>query len=313
MLKLAEMTLQREQLKLVDVSEWRGVCEARCVLVDVRRKVAASAGGAAWLASINDEELFAEKDRVAVPGGVAGMKKKMMSEAERAATGVSGVPGGGQTIKLKRLREDVAPSAAGMRGMETGAMLPTELHQLTIRRLADMQHAVDREVAKRKDGNWEDVTEVKRRSCICVIMHKTVIKLTEYRCSLARLSRMHTSTLPYRSPSDTSGRSPGTRAPTHHPHRLQTLPLPLHHLPDVHHRNPRISVQVLHSVYEQGVVVEPCSIVDHHHAHLPAPLWTSRSHDPFHLRCPCRSRLTKRRSAALNTGRGPLYCRVTMA
>lgn len=165
MLKLAEMTLQREQLKLVDVREWRGVCDARSSLIDVRRKVAAIGGGASWLANLNDDELFVERDRMAVAGGAAGMKKKLlMSEAERAAGGVSG--GGGQTIKLKPLR-DGAASAAGLRGMDSGAMLPTELHQLTMRRLADMQHAVDREVAKRKDGNWEDVTEVLAQALRC--------------------------------------------------------------------------------------------------------------------------------------------------
>lgn len=160
-LKLAEMTLQREQLKLIDVSECCGVCEARSNLIEVRRKAASTTAGASWLAGVNDDELFAERDRMAIAGGIAGMKKKLMSEAERAAAGVSGGPGeGGQTIKLKRLRDNAAP-AGGMRNMDSAAMLPTELHQLTMRRLADMQHAVDREVAKRKDGNWEDVTDVR--------------------------------------------------------------------------------------------------------------------------------------------------------
>ncbi|KAG8879237.1 Enhancer of polycomb-like protein 1 [Tulasnella sp. 331] len=157
-LKLAEMTLQREQLKLIDLTEWRGVCEARSNLIEVRRKAASTSTGASWLAGVNDDELIAEKDCTGNMGGIA-VIKKLMSEAERAAAGVSGGPGGGgQTIKLKRLRDDPAP-AGGMRGMDSSAMLPIELHQLTMRRLADMQHAVDREVAKRKDGNWEDVTE----------------------------------------------------------------------------------------------------------------------------------------------------------
>ncbi|KAG9025770.1 Enhancer of polycomb-like protein 1 [Tulasnella sp. JGI-2019a] len=148
-LKMAEMTLQREQLKRVDVNEWRGVCEARSRLIDVRRKAAAS--GATWLAGVTDDELFAERDRSA-----AGVVKKKLTEAERVASGVSG--SGGQTIKLKR-RDDVMPSMGGMRGMESGGTSPSELYQLLMRRALDAQQVQDREVAKKKEGNWEDVTE----------------------------------------------------------------------------------------------------------------------------------------------------------
>lgn len=152
-MSLAQLTLQREQIKQTDVSEARSVAEARVKLIDVKKKAVTGVGGA-WLASVHDDELFVmDLERPVVTGGVAGQKRKPANEAQ----------GNVQMIRVPRRRDD--PSFGGGAngspgGMVGGGMLPAELHQLTLRRLADMQHAVDREVSKRKDGHWEDVTEV---------------------------------------------------------------------------------------------------------------------------------------------------------
>ncbi|KAG8947902.1 Enhancer of polycomb-like protein 1, partial [Tulasnella sp. 419] len=134
--KMANLVLQREQNKVPTIREFKALCDARIRMVEVKRKYPAAA-------AVNDDDLFvdrvvAKKQKVVMPNGAE--------------------PGAGQggTIRIKTSKRDAGyDSQLALGGAGNGAAE----HANALQKIQDIQAFVERHLAKRKDNNWEDVTE----------------------------------------------------------------------------------------------------------------------------------------------------------
>ncbi|KAG8904858.1 Enhancer of polycomb-like protein 1 [Tulasnella sp. 403] len=129
-LSMSKMVLEREEMKLELTNEMRNVCEKRIKVVDVKRR------GGPILSGVNDDELFVDRSMA--------RRKDRMDAAS-------------STIRIrKRDFDSVAPIAFTA---PPGIISPAELHQNALAKLNELQKNIERDAARKKDPQWEDVTE----------------------------------------------------------------------------------------------------------------------------------------------------------
>lgn len=131
--QLAETVLDRENLKVAFTRTMKEVTEKRIKLVEMRRR----AGPLVF--SVNDDELFIDRNA---------MKRKEKADPN----------GPSNTIRLRPPRASLDGPAAAV-GPQGNVITAIDMHQTYHSKLGELQGRIERDTVKRKDPNWEDVTE----------------------------------------------------------------------------------------------------------------------------------------------------------